>query len=1163
MKSIDFLIGNLARRTLCISMPVVCGAIFLITLVPMPVSGQVPISFYDYARPTLQWYTIETEHFNIIFHMEDEESGSSRTGKVVARIAEEIYDPITALYEYEPDSRISIILKDFEDYSNGAAYFFDNKIEIWAPSLDTPLRGDHNWLRNVITHEFTHIVQVQKTMKMDRSIPFFYFQLLDYENVRRPDVLYGYPNVIVTYPIPALSNPAWLAEGTAQYQRQWLHYDEWDSHRDMLLRTRVLEGEELSLADMGGFYSHNSLLRETVYNQGYAFTLYLARRFGEDVLMQISEALGDWKNWNVERAIEQAVGIPGEDVYEQWVEDLRHAYEERTQAIRSQTVRGDIIEADGFSNFYPQFAPSGDRIAYVSNKGQDFGLLTLYVKDLGADDATAYQLDGLFESPVNTHTCAFGHKIKSGVGQRFAWHPSGESIVYVRRKDTPQGRFYDDLYRINLSTRKSERLTRGQRASAPAYDPSGRYLAFVGQSDGTTNLFVLDTEEDSVAQLTTFEDGSQVTNPAWHPGGEWIYFGFQNRGGRDLYRVRRDGASLRAFLETPFDERNPSFDSEGRTLYFASDRSGIFNIYRASLDGERSSEAPAVEPVTNVLGGAFMPDVHGDDLVYAHYEYDGYRIAMLDVAARPAPADALASYRHPELLQKPDLNLAERSDSSLVTSASWGTALNEFDDTDLRPFASPERIPLRPEPEEVVNTATTLEPSDEQAVYKSYTNEFTSFSFYPVLRLDQYVSRRQRELDVRLADRGRVETLVRNTKVGVLMSSREVLEGLNIFGGLLVAPTSRDASSLGDFLAPSRLIKLERDMFFQFDYSKGFSFIPKRWSPQLSLEVFNIRRNVDNGLSIEEFPCTACFPDTTLADLSYNLWEAGLTARSKVSRYLLIEGGYRYSPYSVTTERFFSKESDQFIDAFTSRYYIGSTFHLTGYFEWMLPHRHSDVLPVGLRLETGYEREVGRLLDRFDLEDGFLEPVYDRERIHRITLDARLGTLLPGKIFEAPHGVQVRSRLSTIVGSTVDDFFNDYVGGLVGARGYPFYALGGNETLWVQGSYTFPIVPRIHQQALFTYIDKLYGHVYADVAAAWNGPLTAPGALRKDVGAEVRLGLGSFYLLPTALFASATYGMDSFSFALDEGFLTPDGENFVRYGRSWQWHFGVLFGFDL
>lgn len=1105
--------------------------------------AQVPLSFYDYARTTLDWYTIETEHFNIIFHMDEEGKGSSRTGQVVARIAEEIYEPITSLYELEPDTKVSIILKDYEDYSNGAAYFFDNKIEIWAPSLDAPLRGDHSWLRNVITHEFTHIIQVQKSMKLGRRLPFFYFQLLDYENVRRPDVLYGYPNVIVTYPVPILNNPAWLAEGTAQYQREWLDYDEWDSHRDMLFRTRVLEGKELSLADMGGFYSHSSLLRETVYNQGYAFTRYLAHRFGEEAVMKVSDALGEWRNWNVERAITEATGISGKQVYQDWIDEVRLAYVEDTAGIMKSIVQGRLIEPEGFSNFYPQFSPSGDRIAYVSNKGRDFNLLTLYVQDLEGNEVMSLALPELQTGALLTHTCALGHKIKSGVGQAFNWMPDGQSIVYVRRRDTPEGYFYADLYKIDLKTKKSERLTNKQRATAPAVGPEGKQIVFISQNDGSTNLHLLDVDTKSISQLTAFQDGSQVTDPVWHPSGEWVYFGYQNKDGRDIYRIRPGGADLEPVLQSAADERSPAFDANGQHLYYASDANGIYNIYRNTLhvDSMAATMPPhlgRMEQLTNLLGGAFMPSVNAGRLAYAQYEYDGYKIAMLDDVAPGAFTADQVAYSQPDVIQKPD--------TTDMATVDW-LALRTFDDSDLQAYAAPEK-------EEAQEA--------DGYTYKPYTNEFTSFSFYPVIRIDQYVSRRQRSLDVRLADRGRLETLVRNTKLGVLMSSREILEGLSVFGGVMVGPTSRDAESVSDFFSPSRLLKLERDMFLQFDYTKGLGFVPKRWSPQLSLEVFNIKRNVDNGLSIEEFPCTACFPDTTLADLSYNLWEVGLTARSKINRFMMLEAGYRYSPYSVTTERFFSKEADTVVDAFTSKYYIGSAFQVKGYFESLLPHRHSDVVPVGIRSELSFERENGRLLDRFDLEDGRLEAIYDEFLVNRVTLESRIGLRLPGQLLGAPHGAGIRLRASSIVGKTVDDFFNDYVGGLVGARGYPFYALGGNETLWLQANYLFPIIPRIGKQAMFLYIDKLYGRVYADVASAWNGPVSDMGPLRKDVGAELRLGLGSFYLLPTAIFASATYGLDSFDFQLDQGFLTPDGQNTVQYGRSWQWHFGVLFGFD-
>ncbi len=59
----------------------------------------------------------------------------------VCKIADEVWGPITSLYEYEPET-VHFVIKDLDDYSNGATYFFDNKIEIWTSALDYDLRGD-------------------------------------------------------------------------------------------------------------------------------------------------------------------------------------------------------------------------------------------------------------------------------------------------------------------------------------------------------------------------------------------------------------------------------------------------------------------------------------------------------------------------------------------------------------------------------------------------------------------------------------------------------------------------------------------------------------------------------------------------------------------------------------------------------------------------------------------------------------------------------------------------------------------------------------------------------------------------------------------------------------------------------------------------------------
>src|SRR5690606_15037633 len=115
----------------------------------------------------------------------------------------------------------------------------------------------------------------------------------------------------------------------------------------MLLRTRVLADEVLSLDDMGGFYSHTSLERETVYNQGFALTRYLASMYGEESLRDVSRALARWDNWNIERAMKDALGKRGEVVYAEWLDTLQSAYSNSTQRIRANEVAGTVVEPDG------------------------------------------------------------------------------------------------------------------------------------------------------------------------------------------------------------------------------------------------------------------------------------------------------------------------------------------------------------------------------------------------------------------------------------------------------------------------------------------------------------------------------------------------------------------------------------------------------------------------------------------------------------------------------------------------------------------------------------------------------------------------------------------------------------------------------------------------
>ena len=553
-----------------------------------------------YNHPELEWKTIKTEHFTVTYH-----EGLENSAKRVAKIAEEIYAPITSLYELEPENPVRFVVQDTDDISNGAAYFYDNKIIIWALPMDYDMRGTHNWLRDVVTHEFTHIVSMQAAMKFNRKLPAFYIQWFRYEKERRDDVVRGFPNGVLSYPYSGLTTPLWFAEGVAQYNSEKFLYDHWDSHRDMILRERTLSNSLLSFDDMAVF-GKTGIGNESVYNQGYSFVSYIVRKYGEKSLSGIAKALSSKRPVTISNAIKKATGVGGDEVYENWKSELGEVYRSRTRLISENSVSGRVINREGAANFFPSWSADGEQLAFISNKGNDFLSQTdlyLYSKESGKIK-----------------------KIASAVQSSPSWSPDGKKIVYGKiAEPDKRGSAYFDLYIYNTETKKSDRLTTGERGRYPVYSPDGNSIAFVSSRDGESVIMHYDVSAERVKELTRFDEIRQVYKLDWSPDGTAIIFETSTNNGRDIAEVNADGSDFRLILQTAADERHPVYSKDNKRIYFSSDRTGIFNIY--SLDRETAE----LKQLTNVRGGAFMPSESSDESVaYSEYSISGYKIMLLD-----------------------------------------------------------------------------------------------------------------------------------------------------------------------------------------------------------------------------------------------------------------------------------------------------------------------------------------------------------------------------------------------------------------------------------------------------------------------------------------------------------------------------------------------------
>ncbi len=1012
-------------------------------------------------HPELNWYTIKGEHIEVHYH-----NGAERTAKVVAKIADEVWEPICSLYGYEPDV-VHYVIKDIDDYSNGATYFFDNKIEIWTSALDFDLRGTHNWLRNVISHEFTHMVQIQASIKSSRGLPAVFLQMLNYEDERRPDILYGFPNFLISYPLATINVPAWFAEGTAQYMRKEFDYDRWDTHRDMILRSYALDGNMLSWNQMGVF-GKTSLGNESVYNSGFALTRYIAQKYGEEKLAEISKALGNIWNFTIDAAFEDALGKDGNEIYDEWQEFVTKNYFERTTDLRTNLVTGDTLGKDGFGNFYPAFSKDGSKFIYISNKSADyFGLAAIYHYEFKTKEEKM---------------------LVSGIRSTIDWIPGQNKIIYAKLSDdNPNWYNVHDIYVYDIDEEEETRLTYNLRANQPAISNDGKKIIFLFQKDGTTNLGLIDVDLDSnkvidFKQLTSFSNGEQVYNPKFSNDDSFIIFDYSFHHTRDIFKINPDGSGYKEVISTNADERNPVIDKDGNLIY-VSDETGIFNIYKYDFNSKEKKQ------LTNVLGSAFMPAVSDSgDILYSGYTSSGYKIFYIN----PEQQEKVIAGKNYIWKNNPPLDIYSTNDDAASLNI---TGLRNFNDDEI------------PDYKEI-----------------SYGGVFSKLTFFPFIRYDNYNT---------------TNKFTEKIKPGLLVTSSDMLNRYALFAG----------GSINS--------RLERDIFLIFDYRNKLPLLFNLGiKPELSLELYNISRKANVDVSL--------FPDTLSngtieyqyvipTDVTYNLFEVDFIAKHRIfSRNQELELRFIFSQYSAALGSFLLPNDRGLYPTTNDTYLIGRNLQIKYKLDAMLPYKDAEINPVGAELALTYNYEFNKFNSEgeYVVEDGVLKPDYNDFNFHRLELNSKVHFPL-----WANHTITAQLRGGTILGPAVPDFFDYYLGGLIGMKAYPFYAVSGNEVAWVNLTYRFPLFRNIDARAGHLYLDKIYFSFYGDFGNAWTGDFPKLNTFKKGAGAELRIQMNSYYLFPTTIFLNTAYGFDKFE-------RIVNNEPFT-YGKEWQFYGGILFGFDI
>jgi Tol biopolymer transport system component len=186
-----------------------------------------------------------------------------------------------------------------------------------------------------------------------------------------------------------------------------------------------------------------------------------------------------------------------------------------------------------------------------------------------------------------------------------AWSPDGQQIAFVGQYN---GTY--DLYIIDSGGKRMRRLTDHFAYDlSPAWSPDGQQIVFASDRDGDFEIYITYMICDGGREGCVGNPVRLTSNrvyddtPIWSPDGSQLLFESELDGNREIYVMERNGSQIQQLTISVIGFNfAPTWSADGQRIAFVSDRDGDWEIYVMNADGsnvQQLTQNPASDSTPN------------------------------------------------------------------------------------------------------------------------------------------------------------------------------------------------------------------------------------------------------------------------------------------------------------------------------------------------------------------------------------------------------------------------------------------------------------------------------------------------------------------------------------------------------------------------------------